>query len=62
MPPDRTQLNRERIDALFDLLEEANIGPTEHMAELREVKGIGEAAEVAEAHRNGRAPPGKGGQ
>jgi len=62
MPVDRTQLNRERIDALFELLEEEGIGSTEHVAALRKAEAPGEAAEIAQANRNGKAARGRGGQ
>jgi len=62
MPPDQTQLNSERIDALAELIEQANVGPPEHVAALRDVEEIGEAAAVAEAHRNGEPPGNQGGQ
>lgn len=56
MPADQRQINRERIDALTELLEESGIGPTEHIAALRDAEEIGDASEVAAANRQGGKP------
>jgi len=58
MPADRTQLNRERIDALTEILEEAGIATSEHVVALRDAEEIGEAPAIAEAARQGE-PPGR---
>lgn len=56
MPPNKTQIANERIAAILDILEEEGTIPAEHADALRSAEGIGDAAEVAQAHKNGNKP------
>lgn len=48
MPADRTQLTTERIDALVEVLADANLIDEATRADLQEVEEIGEAHQIAE--------------
>ncbi|MHB9287368.1 hypothetical protein ACKVMT_10060 [Halobacteriales archaeon Cl-PHB] len=58
----RDQLTQERLDALLAMLvDDGRKPPGEvdpaHAEQLQQTRDIGEAAEVSEAHAEGREPP-----
>lgn len=65
--PTREQLTTERLNALIVMWKEGGRTPAgdppsdEHIGTLKEVTDVGEAREVADAHKADKAPPDVGG-
>jgi hypothetical protein len=61
----REQLLFERVEALFDMIETdgathaGDLPPVEHICACRETEELGQAREVADAHRDGLPPGGQ---
>jgi hypothetical protein len=67
MPADRSQLNRERQEALIETLVQEGVLPRDWADSIEASDQIGDGQEIAQAARDGRGPldlsgePGNGG-